>query len=186
MYFLCLLFRSSVRIWKSSMLLCFVLSLSLHFFTSFWAADRWEQLTRWCSSLQRKHFKDCCDWWWCNWSLSKFERLLQWWLILRLFCLQSVRLCSFSHLTYSAIFVVFNCTFFSCNFWSFFLTSDLFCTSMTSWMTVYSSNSNWSKTWKQHSDLNKLLMSFCIMMIFQVNLTRCVHVFSMKIFVDIL
>jgi len=128
--FLCLLFRSSVRIWRSSMFLCFVLSLSLHFFTSFWAADRWEQSTKWCSSSQRKHFKNLCNWRWCNWSLSKSERLLWRWLILRLFCSWSVRSRSFSRLTYSAVSVVFNCAFFSCSFWSLFLTSDLFCTSM--------------------------------------------------------
>ncbi len=74
-------------VWRSSTFLCFVLSLSLRFFTSFWAADKWEQLTKWCSSSQRKHFRNYCDWRWCDWLLSKSERLLRWWLILRLFCL---------------------------------------------------------------------------------------------------
>ncbi len=139
---MCLLFRSSMKVWKSSTFLCFNLSLSLHFFTSFWAANRWEQSTKWCSSSQRKHFKNHCNWWWCNWSLSKLERLLWWWLILHLFCLWSVRLYLFSRLTYNAVSVVFNSAFFFCNFWSFFLISDLFCALIISWMTVYSSDSN--------------------------------------------
>ena len=141
-----------------------------------------EQLTRWCLSSQRKHFRN----WWCNWSLLKSEKCLWWWLILRLFCSQSIRLCSFLCLTYSAIFIVFNCAFFSCSFWSSLSTFDLFCASMTSQMIMYSSDSNLSKTWKRRSDLNRLLMSFCVMMIFQVSLTRCVHVFSIEIFINIL
>ncbi len=171
-----------MRVWKSSMLLCLVLSLSLCFFTSSWAADRWEQSTKWCLSSQRKHLRNQ----WCNWSLLKSEKHLQQWLILRLFCSWSVRSRSFLYLIHNAVSVVFNYAFFSCNFWSSFSTSDLFCTSMISQMIMYSSDSDWSKTWKQRSDLNKSLMSFCVVMIFWVSLMRCIHVFSIKIFINIL
>ncbi len=177
-----LLFKSSVRVWKSSTLLCLVLSLSLYFFTSSWAANRWKQLTRWCLSSQRKHFRNQQR----DWLLLKSEKCLQQWLILRLFCSRSVRSRLFFRLTYSAVFIVFNCTFFSCSFWSSLSTSDLFCTSMMFWMIMYSSDNDWSKTWKRRSDLNKSLMSFCVATIFQVSLTRCIHVFSIKIFINIL